>query len=242
MGLIYKATNKLNNKSYIGQTIKTLEERQKEHFYMAFNKNKDTYFYKALRKYGKENFEWEILENNILKEQLNEKEKFWINYYDTFNQGYNLTQGGDSTDNLEKWRKENPELAKESAKLGYKKMKDILKNNPELEQRRKEKATEGMKRYIEEHKKEWKENSYNTYLKHKEQQDNQMKQFHIQQSKKVLCVETGITYPSASEAARQTKISQSNISSCCRGERLSAGKGKNKEKLHWKYIDEDKLL
>lgn len=237
MGLIYKATNILNNKSYIGQTVKTVEERKKEHFYMAFNKNEQTYFYNALRKYGKENFKWEILEENILKEQLNEREIFWINYYNTFNKGYNLTKGGDSTDNITKWRKENPELAKQSAKNGYQKMREILNNNPELEQKRKENATKGMKKYVEEHKEEWKQKSYNTYLKYKEQQDKQMKEFHIQQSKKVLCIETGIIYPSASEASRQTKISQGNISSCCRGERLSAGKGKNKEKLHWKYIN-----
>ena len=68
--IIYKATNKINGKSYIGQTTKELDERIKGHL----NSNKNLYFHKALEKYSIDNFEWTILEEcndeNELKWQI----------------------------------------------------------------------------------------------------------------------------------------------------------------------------
>ncbi len=57
--IIYKATNKINNKSYIGQTQHSLESRNSQHY--RDYKDSNTSFHKALRKYGKENFEWKII-------------------------------------------------------------------------------------------------------------------------------------------------------------------------------------
>ena len=236
MGLIYKATNIINNKIYIGQTTCTLEKRKNEHL----NSCDGTYFHKAILKYGRDNFIWEIVEDNIeTYEELNEKEKYWIAYFNSNNNniGYNMTPGGESIEPLDKWRKNNPDLIYENAKKGYLKMKEHMSSHPEKEEKRKQKAKEEFLKYYNQHKEEWRERSYQTYLKHKEQQDKQIQEFHKQQSKKVKCLETGIIYPSASEASRQTKISQGNISACCRGERLSAGKGPNKEKLHWIYLE-----
>ena len=66
--LIYKITNIINNKSYIGQTIKTAEERWKEHKAHAFGSHpndQNKTLYKAIRKYGVENFTFEVLQDNI---------------------------------------------------------------------------------------------------------------------------------------------------------------------------------
>lgn len=94
-GIIYKITNKVNNKSYIGQTRYTIEFRWKQHQH----KKDNTYFHNAIHKYGVENFSIEILEEcNI--EDLNQKEIFYIAKYDTFKNGYNLTIGGDGNRRL----------------------------------------------------------------------------------------------------------------------------------------------
>lgn len=89
-GIIYCARNIINNKRYIGQTTQKLSNRIKGHKYDAKNKDRGkTYFYKAIRKYGFNFFEWKILEKNIKINELNEKETYWIKHYDTVNNGYN---------------------------------------------------------------------------------------------------------------------------------------------------------
>ena len=94
-GVIYKATNKINGKSYIGQTIETLNERKAKHISCACLKKDNIYFHNTIKKHGKENFIWEVLtECNSLKE-LNKTEIEMIEKYNTFESGYNLTKGGE---------------------------------------------------------------------------------------------------------------------------------------------------
>lgn len=93
-GRIYKYTNLINKKVYIGQTKQSLKQRHKNHLSEL---NDNTYFHRAILKYGIENFKLELVEDNIPYDKLDEREKYWIQYYDSFytsNKGYNLTQGG----------------------------------------------------------------------------------------------------------------------------------------------------
>lgn len=93
---IYKFTSKTSNKSYIGQSVDILK-RYNEHKNQAFNKKVHHYschFYRAIRKYGFTDFIFEILEE-CSKKQLNEREMYWIQHYDTFHNGYNMTKGGE---------------------------------------------------------------------------------------------------------------------------------------------------
>lgn len=96
--LIYKITNNINNKCYIGQTIKSADERWKEHKAHAFGAHKNDVkksLYCAMRKYGIENFSFEVLQDNIDNyEQLDKAEIYWISFYNSFLYGYNETQGG----------------------------------------------------------------------------------------------------------------------------------------------------
>lgn len=90
MGCIYMYTNKINGMKYIGQTICKLNKRHHEHLFRD-----DSYIDRALRKYGEDSFILEVLEDNIEDSNLlNEREVYWINFYDSFNNGYNLTKGG----------------------------------------------------------------------------------------------------------------------------------------------------
>lgn len=96
---IYKITNLINNKVYIGQST-NIKERWKAHRSRPFQKNSEQYnslLYRSIRKYGLENFSFEIIEE-CDKRFLDEREIYWIAYYSSnnFENGYNLTKGGDS--------------------------------------------------------------------------------------------------------------------------------------------------
>lgn len=93
-GKIYKYTNLINGKTYIGQTKQSLEQRDHKHITQL---NDNTYFHRAIKKYGRENFSLELIEDNIPLDLLNEKEIYYIDYFQSFyttGKGYNLTQGG----------------------------------------------------------------------------------------------------------------------------------------------------
>lgn len=99
---IYKITNIINNKCYIGQSC-NIERRIKTHFWAAFKENLPSYnyqIYQAIRKYEKESFEWQILETlkEIDKNKLNILEQKYILDYDSFKNGYNMTSGGDNSE------------------------------------------------------------------------------------------------------------------------------------------------
>ena len=94
MGYIYKIQNLINNHIYIGQTVK--------HYQKRFNQHKANYdkpyfsqltLYKAFKKYGLENFSFEPIEE-VDNDKLDEREKYWIEYYDSYKNGYNMTIGG----------------------------------------------------------------------------------------------------------------------------------------------------
>lgn len=95
MPYIYKIINDINGKIYIGKTAFTIERRWKEHCKDAKRSSKEHRpLYSAMNKYGIENFHIEIVEECTL-EELDEKERFWIESYNSFSNGYNATIGGD---------------------------------------------------------------------------------------------------------------------------------------------------
>lgn len=96
---IYKITNQINNKSYIGQSI-DVEARLKEHVRNIKYPQKTNILYQAMRKYGVENFLFEILEECPI-DNLNDREIFYIKLYDSYYNGYNATLGGKSGRTLE---------------------------------------------------------------------------------------------------------------------------------------------
>lgn len=122
---IYKITNIQNNKVYIGQTIRPIEQRFKRHLSDALNNVLDTHFARAIRKYGKENFVIEQIDEAQTQDELNQKEQYWIKYYNSVEEGYNETDaiskcGGNT---YQSKTEEEMEVIKEKirqAKLGSK--------------------------------------------------------------------------------------------------------------------------
>lgn len=122
---IYKFTNNITKKCYIGQSI-NLDARYNTHKNQHKNlnhHNANSDFYKALREYGFDNFTYEILEQdeNFTRKQLNELEIYYIDLYDSFLNGYNMNKGGNFTSST-KILTENE----------VQKIKNKLKNSDEL--------------------------------------------------------------------------------------------------------------
>lgn len=89
---IYKITNNINGKCYIGQTT-DYKRRFQEHKQMGYGLEENKLLYYAFKKYGIENFTFEVIEDKTL--DYNEREKYWIAYYNSFEDGYNMIEGGE---------------------------------------------------------------------------------------------------------------------------------------------------
>ena len=106
---VYKITNLTNNKSYIGSSIR-VEKRWREHISCSQRINDEKYnypLYRAFRKYGVENFSFEVLKDDFSSiEEMQEYEKEMILFYDSYNYGYNQTLNTNSNnianENLQK--------------------------------------------------------------------------------------------------------------------------------------------
>lgn len=94
MAFIYKISNTINNKVYIGKTEFSLEKRFQEHCRDSSKKrlNEIRPLYRAMNKYGTDKFFIELIEET---DQAEEREKYWIEQYNSFHYGYNATIGGD---------------------------------------------------------------------------------------------------------------------------------------------------
>jgi group I intron endonuclease len=111
--IVYRAFNKVTGKSYVGVTTRDLQKRISSHY------RSDTYFCRSLKKHGKKNFIWSILEIHDNKEDLFLAEEWYIRYYRSFwrENGYNLTYGGEGILGYkfkvdENWASKRPEIRK----------------------------------------------------------------------------------------------------------------------------------
>lgn len=126
---IYKITNKINGKVYIGQSV-DIEARFRKHRSAPFNPKDSSYsghFYSAIRKYSLDNFSFEILEE-CLKTELDNKEKYWIAYFDSYNpeKGYNETKGGQGSQGL------RSKLTEDQVEKIYKLLKETTLSQTEI--------------------------------------------------------------------------------------------------------------
>jgi group I intron endonuclease len=141
--VIYCYTNKINGKKYVGQTTKSLQHRHKQHIGMSNWKNNKNYnlpFYKAIRKYGIENFKLEVLERNKTLNELNLLERKYISKFNSLaneKNGYNVSDGGSngsplagkSEEKINEWKRKISES---------KKGKYVGENSPSFGKRGKE--------------------------------------------------------------------------------------------------------
>lgn len=207
--VVYCHLNKINGKRYIG--ISKCVERRWEH--KGYNYKDANIFSNAIKKYGWDNFEHIILEENLTREEANEREKYYIQLYKTTddNFGYNISSGGDNNFIRKPLTDEQKQKVSEATKKAM--------NEPE---RRKHMlnvyaSKDWLKKNSEATKLQWQ----NSDLRKKVVEAN---------GKKVQCIETGIIYESCTAAGLAIGVNRNCISNCCRGTQKTA------KNLHWRYI------
>lgn len=246
-GIIYRATNRVNGKVYVGQTTDTLRRRIVTHKSGAKRTNLSNHFHNAIRKYGLEQFIWEIIDNARSMEELNNKEIYWISHYRATEPeiGYNSQPGGKNRSHNKATRE------KLSASLL------ALYRNGLVSAVKGKHHTEETKQYLSETRKrlflEGKLKVHNlgqpmlkedrlklskaAKLKYANRKEPLFRNnSHVKKENgrivatQVRCVETGVTYKSIASAAREYDVSPSAISNVIR-EKIRTAAG-----FHWVKI------
>lgn len=198
-GVIYKITNNINGKSYIGQTVRSVEVRIKEHI------RKSCIMSRAFKKYGIENFTIEIIDSAYSEEELNKKEIYWISKFDTFKNGYNLCEGGGQTSGYH----HTEEAKKKMSNTRILKGDQIGENNNFYG-----------KHHSEEQRKKWSKQRRGRKLtdewKQKISDNSSIK-------KKVINIDTKEVFNSVREAAEFYGLKDTHISRVCKGKRKRTG-------------------
>ena len=232
---VYKLTDP-DGKVYIGCTGKRVEERWKKGWHYNYHSR----IYKAIREFGWENFEKKILCEKLTREGAEKLEKWFIAYYDsaTPEKGYNRALGGlgkgsrmsDATKALSRQVKcsmyQNDPDYRERVKKG---IRSSHENNPEY----REKLSLSLKKYYAENpeKKEEIRRRMSEYLSKPE---NRAFVESDTRAKPVICVETGVIYPSQLAAERATGYH--GIHHVCHGQRMTAGG------YHWRNVHDSRAL
>lgn len=220
MAYIYLIENEINHKKYIGKTVFPIEKRWKEHQRDCLKRrNEKRPLYNAMVKYGIENFSIQCIEE-VEASRAPERESYWIKYYNSYEDGYNATLGGDG-----------------KLRINY---KQILKYYDETFLSQREIAekcncsTDSVKNIVSQYRDNVDWNLRFSY-QHKENVLGV-------QSKTVKCIETGEIFPSATRAAKwlvsNGKVKSENsaknrIPKICRKEKNCKTCGG----YHWEYID-----
>ena len=236
---VYKYTNTVNGKVYIGQTKKSLKKRAERYGKNYFGCR---YFYNAILKYGWSNFIPEILADNLSKEEADALEIYYINKYDSTNRdiGYNILSGGSNSSIPDESRKiisekarerykdktKNPMYGKQHAQDSLDKMssKKIGNLNPmygkHLSEEAKRKQRETYEKNGSTHSHIWTEEQ----RKRKSVQQKELCKTYI--NKTVKCVEDNILFDTVSKAASYYGVSVSTLSGHLHGKQQSC-KGKH---------------
>lgn len=207
--IVYMHKNKINGKVYIGITCLSLNDRWRN----GRGYKSCKLFYKAILKYGWDNFEHLILYKNLNKEEAEKTEIKLIKQYNSNNKnyGYNICSGGNGTP--------QHKMSKESKEKMIKKLKKIM-NTPEMKKRISE--THSGKNHI----------NYGKHLSEETKKKiSETEKGKHKKGKKVMCIETNKIYESITQASKKTNINAYCIGQVCLNKRKSAGK------LHWKYIN-----
>lgn len=222
MYIVYQHVNKINGKRYIGITKRKPEERWGSN---GSNYNSSPHFYNAIKKYGWDNFEHEVLFENLSKDEACEKEKELIKIYNTTDRrfGYNSTTGGEMFEMTD-----DVKLKMSKSMIGN---KNSLGKPCSKEKAKKISDAQKGKKLSNEHKKKLSESAKKRHVPCSDEK-REMLRNNYPNMKKVYCVETDIVYKSVQECARQLNVHATNVSKVCNG------KLKSTSGYHFIYLDD----
>ena len=228
-GVIYKITNKVNGKVYIGQTIEGFKKRYKNNLKKYTHNN---HLRNSIQKYGIDNFDiCEVFDIAFTLDELNIKEKVWIDIYNSINSnyGYNKHTGGDNYKTTEETKKK---ISENHADINGKNNPMYGKHHTEETKEKIRQSKSGSNNPMygivgKEHPNYGKKQSEETIEKLKKNNPK---------NKKILCVTTGKIFISVREGARYYNCDHSSIIKCCKGKQKTAGTLKDGTKLVWSYF------
>lgn len=234
-GIIYKVTNTINNKVYIGQSSKGYKNRYKAKgngiqrlYYHNISQKKNNRYYnehllRSVEKYGFDAFEViEIYDVAFSKKELDIKEKHYIQLFDCISNGYNHTEGGGG---VRLFGELNPFYGRKHTQETKDK---ISKNHADVN-------GENNPMWNKKHKQE-------TIDKISKSKKDKHKGKNNPNAKAVICITTGKIFDTAKEASIYYNIKSSgDISSCCNGKLKSAGKLSDGTRLVWKFLKDFNL-
>lgn len=246
MGYIYKITNNINKKIYIGQTVKERPtDRYSQHRYLARHPEQEkgiSYLHRAMKDYGVENFSFDVIEQ-IDNSFLDEREKYWIEQYNCLSpNGYNLTTGGNGTPGFSR-----PQTIEEREKR-QKSNKEFYINHPEAIEAQRErtkklweneeyrkKVTESNRKFYSEHPDKFKGENNPFYGKHHTEES--LKKIHAAANKRKLKIaqldkdtlEIIKIHDGVKDAERALNIGHGWISKAAKENRVAYG-------YKWKFV------
>ena len=211
-GIIYKATNVVTGEIYVGATTVSLQERINDHYNKA-TKNYGHKFQNAIREYGFESFIWEQIDTGINTDELALKEKYYIQKFDSFHNGYNSDRGGGFKKTIYQYNLtgelestfQSLEEASKSSSISEDSISHACVGD--------RKTSNGF---------------YWTYTSTFDLKEDYRKKKVIQYDLEGELVKV---FDSISDASKASGVNKSSIAKCCRGERKKAGN------FIWKFFD-----
>ena len=192
---IYKITNKINSKCYIGQTTRSVKVRWLEHTkYHLTARSHCRKLANALRKYGIDEFIVEVIDTAISVEELNDKEVYWVQFYDSINNGYNLVVGGDN-------KLISDETRQKLSESGKGRVQSLETREKIASAQRGNKNHNFGKKASRETKLKW-----SKARKGRPKSEEHKRKIGIGNSKKIICHENNKTYNSITEACKDLGI------------------------------------
>jgi hypothetical protein len=210
-GYIYVIENIKNNKVYVGKTLQKVEDRFSQHIKKAFRDNDNTKLYNAIRKYGPENFKIKTIRDSIPEEELNKVEIEEIKKLDSFNNGYNSTEGGDGGVNIASIEKCSIPIICQNTGVVYKNAREVERKLG-IPYKAVNQVCRGEKRMYKGYVFDYKTHDTDSVL------DFQLKRSKLNRQEKnnrILDLQTNKTYNSFLQASKDCDISPMTVKNHC---------------------------